>query len=247
MFSPFLKRIVIDMLLGVALLLGILYFREVFFDFLVSLFHFYSSINLSSLAYTAMRFIGMFIPIIFIATFGDAVTKNKVLKILFIIIGVCYMLGNTWIFYYIGEGPVKDLFLACLPRWIGGPELRASVEAAVNNLYKIQYDRALILNYIVWDTYSLYGIIFSFIQGYLYITLGLSINSHRNIVVRKFFFITLLSFLLPMLHTVLINGTVFISSSWGKRNVMLIFENVLILLALRFSATSKMLWADIIW
>ena len=82
MFSPYLRKIVVDILLFVALVLAIYYCKQDFIDFLISLFHFGDKVNLSSLSYIAQRACLVLVPLIML-TNNKGTPKRKILKILF--------------------------------------------------------------------------------------------------------------------------------------------------------------------
>ncbi len=246
MLSPYLKRIIIDISLVLAFLFGALYAKQVFIDFLISLFHFSNKINISSLAYVVARSLFILVPLIMLTT-KTVVSKNKLLKCFFYIIGICYILGNTWVFYYLKEQPFSHILTASIPQWLAGPELKEKINNSINIVYSVQYNKALVFNYLIWNCYDLFGIIFSFIQGFLYINLARKLDGHRADVVKSFILITVLSLALPFVHMLLVEGTFYLPVEWNKRNIMLIFEAVFIIFSLKMSASNKMFWADVMW
>lgn len=251
MFSPYLRRIIIDVLLAVAFALGVFYIDKVFLDFLISLFHFSfqdTKLNLSSLAYCIMRSVFIFIPLIMLTVRFKKVPKNTVLKILFITIGVCYLVANTWIVYFVLDGnSLMTLLRASVPSWIGGPEFRQATNMAVNALKAYQSNGAYVFNYLVWDSYDLFAILFSTIQGVLYIKFGLGLEERKKIVLKKYIVISVLSLVIPFVYNIVVRGNLMVSSTWLERNALLIFESLFVIIAMYLASSSRHFWEDILW
>ena len=96
MLSPYLKRILIDIILFIAFGLGLFYAYKVFLDFLISLFHFDGTRNISSIAYCIQRMLHIFLPLVMLTVFKK-ISKIKIFKAMFFSIGCCYLLANTWV------------------------------------------------------------------------------------------------------------------------------------------------------
>lgn len=246
MFSPYLKRIIIDVCLFLALALGILFFSKVFIDFLISLFHFDDKINIPSIVYIIQRFLYALLPLI-ILTNKMPFQKIKIIKVLFYILGGCYILGNTWIFYFLNHHSFSDLLTASTPVWFADESLLQSIETAHKVCRSYQYEHALVFNYLIWDSYNLFGIVFSFIQGFLLIRMGYLIEDHKANVVRRFLIISILSLAIPILYGIGIRREFEFPIEWGQRNILLIFESFFIYLALKLASTTRSFWADILY
>ncbi len=246
MFSPYLKRIVIDMVLVIAFGMGIFYVYKVFLDFLISLFHFEGTRNLSSIAYCVYRILYILIPIIMLTIFKN-MSKMRVFKIIFMAIGICYLVSNIWIINYMIDNNPIDLFYGSIPKWFSKGELGEIMTNSWNNIYLYQYNKAMVFNYLIWDTYDLFGVLFSIIQGILYIQLSLILDTSRVRVMRKYTLIIAVSILIPLLYNILIQGQWFYSSAWLNKNILMIFENLFILVALKLAASSRNFWRDILW
>lgn len=245
MFSPFLRRIVIDISLFAAFALGLFYCKQDFLDFLISLFHFSDKVNLSSIAYIVQRAVFVFIPLIMI-TAKTRIPKYIILKAMFYTIGVCYLLGNTWIIYYLisnsfsGEA-FANLWYGSFPVWLSNDTVKAAVQA----LYDYQYNNAFVFNYIMWDSYNLFGIVFSTVMAVLYFRFAKRINGHMKKVCRRYLTISLFALLAPILYNVLFQNVFVFSSLWGSKNIILIFSSVFVYIALLLSSTSRTFWNEL--
>ncbi len=246
MLSPYLKRIIIDVFLFAAFAMGLFYAYKVFLDFLISLFHFEGTRNIPSIMYCIQRTLHILTPLIML-TNVNKVEKIKVFKAIFFAIGICYLLGNTWVIYYMVNNSPIDLIYGSIPRWFATGEFGNTITNAWNNLYAFQYNNAMVFNYLIWDSYDLFGILFSTIQGILYIKLAMVIDSSRTEVLKKIILISVLSLVIPWLYNVLILKRLIFSSSWSNRNLLLILESVFIIVSLKIAATSRSFWQDVLW
>ncbi len=246
MLSPYLKRIIIDALLLIAFGLGIFYAYKVFIDFLISLFHFEGTRNLSSIAYCIQRTLLIIVPIIML-TISKKISKIKIFKTIYMIIGICYLLANTWIINYMIDNSPMDLIYGSIPKWFANGEFGEIMTSSWNNLCAYQYNNAMVFNYLIWDSYDLFGVVFSTILGILYIKLSLDFDTSRSKVMKKFTHITILSLALPLLYNILVSKNLFMSASWMSRNILLVFESFFILGALNLAASSRNFWHDVLW
>lgn len=258
MFSPYMRRILIDILLGISAVFGFIYAKDALIDFLISRFHFYISgdvpLNVSTIAYCIQRFLLFILPFIMLTTIQPRkhFNKSNILKTLFITIGVCYFLANSWIIYFIVEKGITPVLNASIPAIFTSGALRDTIIEATNECYLFQYGDGHVFNTIIWNSYDLWGIAFSFIQGFLYINLAMNLKNHRQVFFTKYIIITVVSIALPMLYTALmatnhINTPGYNAISWGGRNLFLIFELIFICMALRLSSSSKAFWSDILF
>lgn len=246
MLSPYLKRIIIDAMIFVAFALGLFYAYKVFLDFLISLFHFEGTRNLSSIAYCIYRILYILIPPIML-TISRKISKMTIFKSMFMAMGICYLVSNTWIINYMIENNPMDLIYGSIPKWFSNGEFGEIVTNSWNNLYSYQYNKAMVFNYLIWDSYDLFGVLFSTIQGILYIQLSLILDTNRVRIMRKYTLIVVLSIIIPLFYNMLIRAQWFYSGSWMNRNILMIFESVFILIALNLAASSRNFWHDILW
>jgi len=246
MFSPYLRRILIDVCLFIAFAIGMYFTYEVFIDFLISLFHFESKVNLSSIAYCVQRLMLVFMPLILLSA-KLPVSKNKILKFMLFTIGICYFAANTWIISYMLHNPFSDLLYASIPRWFLSEELSEVVNAAWIRCRDFQYNDAYVFNYIVWDSYDLFGVLFSFIQGFLYIDLAKELDTHKASITRKFVVVTVVTIALPLLYNIIVQHQFFFSNDWGQRNLFLLGELLFVCISICIAATSRQFWAEIFY
>ena len=251
MLSPYLKRIAIDVFLFIALGLGIFYIYKVFLDFLISLFHFdmggnLSTVNISSLAYCFQRVTYIFLPLVML-TVINRFSKLKLFKVLFFIIGVCYLLGNSWIIYYAIDNPAINLIYGSIPKWFWSGDIEAIARASWESLVLYQYERAMVFNYLIWDSYDLFGVLFSTVQGILYIQLSLILDTSRGRVLRKMILIAVLTILLPFIYNICVRKIWIVSGTWLNKNILLFFETLFMMVALNLAATSRNFWHDVLW
>ena len=221
--SPYLKRIIIDILLFVAFAFGFFYTYNVFLDFLISLFHFEGTRNIPSIAYCIQRSLYILIPIVML-TVSKNFSKIKLFKGIFFVIGCCYLIANTWIINYMLNNSFMDLVYASIPRWFASGELGQVIEDSWNNLYLFQYNNAMVFNYLIWDSYDLWAILFSTIQGILYIRLSIDLDTSRPRVLRKLLVILLLSVAFPLIYNIVVQKNWIFSSAWAQNNIMIVFE-----------------------
>lgn len=246
MFSPYLRRIVVDILLFVSLCLAIYYCKQDFIDFLISLFHFDDKVNVSSVAYIAQRASLVLIPLIML-TNNKGMPKRTMIRALFFIIGICYFLGNTWIISYLidnsfSKEAILNLGLSSIPVW----NANDAVYQAKAAVYAFQYNNAYVFNYINWDAYNLYAILYSTIMGVLYIRFALGMNDRMKNVFKRYVFILILFMAIPLLHNVVIEKIFMYSGLWTSKNILLLFSMFLIAVALKLSTYSVSFWNDVI-
>lgn len=266
MFSPYMRRILIDILLGISAIFGLLYFglfynlyeEQSFFYFFISRFHFFMlgnvPLNISTIVYCIQRCLLLILPLIMLTTIHPRKNFNKsnILKTLFISIGVCYFLANSWIIYFMIEKGISPVLNASIPAIFTSGTLRESIIEATDACYQFQYNDGHVFNTIIWNSYDLWGIVFSFIQGFLYINLAMNLKNHRQVFFTKYIIITVISIALPMLYTALmaanhINTPSYSVISWSGRNLFLFFQSFFICIALKIASTSKAFWSDILF
>lgn len=246
MISPLLRRITTDVSLFIAFVLGLLFCRQDFLDFLISLFHFGDKVNLSSIAYIIQRFVFILIPII-ILTPKARIPNYKILKVLFYIMGVCFIIGNVWVIYYLADNAFSaeafaNLWYGSFPVWLSNDK----VQAAVDSLKAFQYDNAFVFNYIIWDSYNLFGVVFSFVMAALHFRFANRIQGHMKKVCNRYLAICLFALLAPILYNVLLQKVYVFSTLWGGKNALLIISSVFVYLSLCLSSYSREFWNDLL-
>lgn len=246
MLSPFLKRVLIDILLVLSLVFSGLYIKIVFLDYLISLFHFFDMVNISSVAYIIQRVLLMIVPLIML-TLKTKLPRIVILKYIFIAIGVCYFLGNTWVIFFLQENSISTLLTASIPTIFTSGALRQEVIEAVDVCYQFQYNNAYVFNYLVWASYDLFGVLFSTIQGILFILLGLHMNSRKKVVLNKFLLVIVVSLVVPILYYVIIKANFSFPSEWGTRNLLVLASCISTYFAMKLASSSTAFWMDILY
>ena len=150
------------------------------------------------------------------------------LKIAFYIIGALYMLGNTWIFYFLKDNP-------------------ASMLKDIDALKVYLSSAALNFDYLVWDSYDLYGIFFSTLEAVLYFALGYFVDKKRKTTVKIFWAMLFFCIVLPFIYVYLISGTRAFSSLWLQKNTILFAAGIFMGAGLTIASTSHHLWGSLIW
>ena len=140
-----------------------------------------------------------------------------------------------------------DLLYGSIPKWLAKGELGEIVTSSWNSMCVYQYNKAMVFNYLIWDSYDLFGVLFSTIQGILYIQLSLILDTSRVRVMRKYTLIVVLTILLPLLYNILIRSQWFYSGTWLNKNILIIFETIFVLTALNLAASSRNFWHDVLW
>ncbi len=244
--SPYLKRIIIDIFLFIAFGLGFFYAYKVFIDFLISLFHFSGTRNIPSIAYCIQRALHILIPLVMLTAFKNF-SKIKLFKVIFFVIGCCYLLANTWIINYMIDNSFMDLVYGSIPRWFASGDFDKIITDSWKNLYIFQYNKAMVFNYLIWDSYDLWGILFSTIQGILYIRLSFDLDTSRPNVLRKILMIFVLSVAFPWIYNIVVLKNLIFSAAWAQKNILLIFELFFVFIALNIAASSRNFWHDVLW
>ena len=246
MITPLLRRITTNVSLIIAYLIGLLYCRQDFLDFLISLFHFGDKVNLSSIAYIVQRVVFIIIPIIILTP--KARTSNYlILKVLFYTVGICYIIGNVWVIYYLADNAFSaeafaNLWYGSFPVWLSNDK----VQVAVDSLKDFQYNNAFVFNYIIWDSYNLFGVVFSFVMAALHFRFANRIEGHMKKVCNRYLAICLFALLAPILYNVLLQNVYVFSSLWGSKNALPIISSVFVYLALYLSSYSREFWNDLL-
>ena len=224
MLFDMLKRPLSKLLLAIALIFSFLFIKDVFLEFLISLFH-YLKVNVPSVAYLVLRSIGIVLPLVLLSPVKNG-KKVKTMKYLFIAMGVCYILGCTWIFYFLADNPVSAL-------------------SNINRLTTYQYDNALVLNYLIWGTYDAWGILFGIIEGALFILLGINMTGHRLPIAVLLVTTFLLLLVFPFLYVILTQTP--LNPLWVEKNLTIIASYFCVVLSLLISSSSHFLWGEAMW
>lgn len=226
MFQNNLKRILIDACFAIAIVFNIYYLATTHFSFMLSLFH-YKMFNIPAISYTLMRFLYILLPV-FLLVPEVSMEKVKRIKYSFYAMGLFYLLGNTWIIYFLIDNPASML----------------SDTEALHNYLQLA---ALNFDYLVWDSYDLYGILFSTIEAALFFVLGYYIDKRRRKSVQLYWLTLVCSVLLPVIYVFLLSDAGSFSSMWLQKNTVLFTSGIFLGAGLSIASTSHSLWGDVIW
>ena len=228
MFQENLKRIIIDMCIVFAILLSIYYLATTHVEFMISLFHF-QMINVSAISYTLMRSLYLLLPLLLLVPQSrHGIPKIKKLKWVFYLFGIFYILGTTWAIHYLIDNPISSF-------------------ADFDFTHDYLQSNALVFDYLVWDTYDLWGVLFSFIQATVYFLIGHYISKSKTKTVILFWISLILSILLPFIYVYLLSGRDAFTSMWLQKNVVLFASGLLTASALTIARNSSGLWGDVVW
>lgn len=228
MFQENIKRIIIDMCIVFAILLSIYYLATTHVEFMISYFHF-RLLNVSAISYTLMRCLYLMLPLLLLVPNNrHGLPKIKRLKYLFYAFSILYLLGSTWLIHYLADNPISSF-------------------ADFEYTYSYLQGNALVFDYLVWDVYDPWGVLFSFVQAIIYFLLGHYISKSKTKTVILFWISLALSVLLPFLYIYLISSREFFTSMWLQKNVVLFASGLLIATGLTIARSSSGLWGDVVW
>ena len=175
------------------------------------------------------------------------ISKIKIFKFMFYAIGICYLLGNSWVLYYIIDNSPIDLIIGSIPKWFAKGEFGNSIIESWSRLVRFQYDNVLVFNYLVWDSYDLISFLFSTVQGILYIKLAKNFDTSRIKVMKNLILVSALLLVLPWVYNIIFRARWIFTGEWANRNILLLFESFFMVFALNIAATSRNFWHDVLW
>lgn len=226
MFNNKIRRILVDACFAIAIFFNIYYLFATHIPFMMSLSHFLMY-NISSVSYTIMRFLYILIPV-FLLVPPIRGEKIKRIKFSLYLMGILYILGSTWIFYFLADNPLS---------------LLQDRDAT----YQYLQAHALNADYLVWDSYDLYGILFSMIEAALYIAAGYFIDKRRRVPVRLYWLTVIMSVLLPFIYVFGISGVGSFTELWLQKNVVIFASGIFTAVGLTLASKSRSVWSDVVW
>jgi len=142
---------------------------------------FYRKANLSSISFVAARLIMIYIPLLLISP-NIKIPKAFILRKIFLIVSVLYLLGCSWpIFYMIEKGSFLALFTD-----------------DINYIADFQYNSAMMFNYMTWICFSPLNVVFSLIQAFLFYVMAESIVSYKAVFSITALVSTIFSIVIPV-------------------------------------------------
>lgn len=220
-----IKQPLIKICIIAAIVFGAIYVKDVFFDFILSLVY-YIKFNAPSIAYLILRIITILCPLILLTPLSKKIKRVSKFRVIFFITGVCYLFGNTWIVYFLAKEPASALF-------------------DINQLVAVQRGDALVLNYLVWNCFTLWSVLFSTVQGILYLFLSKKIMGHRKPALLLWGIILLISFCLPILYSLLDSTANYID--WMRKDIYILLSQLFVYIALLLAGTDRYDWSEFLW
>lgn len=218
----------------VGLIFSIFHLTQFIFDMALSIV-FYQKANIPSIAYLICHLLIMYIPLLLVIP-NLRVPKAIILKWVFLGIALCYLLGNTWIIYYMIDNSALGLFTD-----------------SISNLYAYQRNTALMFNYMMWNCYSPLNVVYSLIQMFLFFIMAESLYNQRAVFSLCLILTTLLSVVILALYTIFspeaISHRDYIQnlSSNFMNNVFLLGSQLVTSTALLSISTSPNMWEKFLW
>lgn len=213
----------------VGVVFSILHLMEFLFDMIVSV-AFYSKVNIPSIAYIICHFLVLFIPLLMIIPNGK-IPKAMILKWVFYGIGICYLLGCSWIIYFIVDNSFAALFTS-----------------SAEQLQSYQRELALSFNYMTWECYTPLNILFSLIQAFFFFILGASLEEGKAVFTLVLPISTLLSAVVPILYILITPGNVGDAlSSAVLRHVFILGSQIFASGGLFAISISNYQWEHFLW
>lgn len=211
----------------IGLILSLFHLIYFLFDMALSIV-FYQKANISSIAYVICHLLIIYIPLLLLVP-NIRTPKAIILKWVLYGISACYLLGNTWIIYYMVSHSVTALFTD-----------------SFETIYNYQRNSALMFNYMTWNSYLPVNVIYNIIQALLFYILGKTLYHNRTIFAFCIILSTVLSITIPLLYFFLSIEQVS-DSSWLVKNIYILGTQVMTATALTAIATSPRMWEKFLW
>lgn len=209
-------------LMSVSLLTGLVFLFSNNLDFIVEAMN-QGKYNFSNAAYSVLRIIlGIIIPCVYIVPSRNEMGRMRTARLLFVIYGALYIVTLSWLFPYFASG-AGDM---------------VSFQSDIENSY--------LASYILWDTYSLAGSIYSLIFGILCIYVGIALDDQKNKVCSLVVLLPVLRLILPII-TNIFSGNGVISALWITNNYIDIVILTCISCAFYLASTHDVTWINLIW
>lgn len=216
-----IHRVFISLMLA-AVLSGFVFLFTNNLDFVIEALN-QEKYNFSNAAYSISKvIIGILIPLTYIIPSQTEMGRIKASKLLFIIYGALHIIMLSWVIPFISSG-AKDM---------------VSFQSSIENSY--------VASYVLWDTYSLPGAIYSLIFGLLSIYIGISIDDNKKKVCILMLLLPIIRLLLPII-TNLVTGNGIISVLWITNNYADIISLAAITIAFFTASIHDATWISLIW
>lgn len=206
-------------LMSVAAVSGFVFMFTNNIDFIIEALN-QGKFNFSNASYSISKvIIGILIPLTFIIPSQTQMGRIHGAKLLFIIYGVLHILTLSWFIPYLISG--------------------------AGDMTAFQ-EKTYIASYVLWDTYSVTGAIYSLIFGILSIWVGISIDDNKKKVCYMMLLLPVTRLLLPLI-TNLITGNGTLSVLWITNNYADIVSLLAITVAFFIASIHDATWINLIW
>lgn len=167
-------------IVAAGLILAVMHLTKFLFEMVLSI-AFFEKTNIPSVSFIIYHLLLIYIPLLLISPNGK-IPKALILKWVLRLIALCYLLGCSWIIYYIIDESFIGLFAD-----------------NINKIAEFQYNSALMFNYMTWICFSPLNVIFSLFQAFLYYIMTESITEHRAVFSLTAIISALFAILVPII------------------------------------------------
>ena len=215
------------------LICGFIHLTKFLFDMVLSV-AFFQKLNIPSFAFITAHLLMIYVPLFLISP-NSKKPKAITLRWIFLVISICYVLGCTWIFYYMADNSFTKLFTE-----------------ETYMLASYQYDNALMYNYMTWICFSPLNVVFSLIQAGLFFFMSESLIRHKAVFSLSIIISTIFSLLIPSIFVVF--RPELLEHSYAARlfdyfldNLFLFGSQVCTTIALVSISLSRRMWETFLW
>lgn len=209
-------------LMVVSLISGFVFLATNTLDFIIEALN-QSKFTFSNAAYSFSKIVGgIMLPLIFIVPSQHELGRIKPARFILIVYGVLHIITLTWILAFFMEGATDMV------------EFQSST------------DNSYVASYVLWDTYSWAGSIYSFLYGILCIYTGISIDDNKKKVCTCVLLMLLFRILAPII-TNLVTGNGILSAFWITNNYADILSLLAFTIAMYVASSYDITWVNLIW
>lgn len=209
-------------LMVASLISGFVFLATNTLDFIIEALN-QSKFSFSNAAYSFSKIVGgIALPLVFIIPSQRELGRIKSARFVLILYGVLHIITLTWILAFFAKGATDMV------------EFQSSTE----NSY--------VASYVLWDTYSWAGSIYSFLYGLLCIYTGISIDDNKKKVCICVLTMLLFRILAPII-TNLVTGNDILSAFWITNNYADILSLLAFTIAMFVASIHDITWVNIIW
>lgn len=222
-------NVLYNALIAVGVFLAVLQLAFAFYDMALSIVY-YNKANVPSITFLVYQLLLLYIPLYLLIPNGKQ-PKGLVLKWVFYAIALCFILGNSWVIYFIADNSFADLF-----------------KADFATFYEYQRTNALMFNYTIWYCYEPISLIFSLIAAVLYFICGSTLDGGRRLFRICLSAALIMTFIIPVSYKIYFYGHLSLEGQFGLvQNVFLIASQGVTTVAMVALSLSSRLWSQTLW